>query len=219
MKAKKKTVVFDWNGTLLADSAYVYEATNAFLKRCGKGGISKSVYQNSTTIPLMEMYEKFGCTEADFTEESLRFWSDVYHAKAETARLRRGAKEALMALREKDYALVILSNYIVEKIKNHTERFGVAEAFDAILANGAISEPMKKGKIERLEAYLEKQGRTQGMIVGDTIEEIEIGRAHGLATVAITDGVCSTARLRAARPDYLIGSLAKLPKIAEEMFG
>ena len=57
------------------------------------------------------------------------------------------------------------------------------------------------------------------MIVGDTEEEIEIGRELGLVTIAITDGMCSTSRLRSMKPDFLIDTLAPIPAIARRIFG
>jgi hypothetical protein len=37
--------------------------------------------------------------------------------------------------------------------------------------------------------------------------------------VAVTDGFCSLARLRAAKPDFLVTNLGEVPDIAARVFG
>ena len=54
------------------------------------------------------------------------------------------------------------------------------------------------------------------MIVGDSVEEIEIAREQGLISVAITGGCASEDRLRGEKPDYLIHSLHELKPILQE---
>ena len=73
--------------------------------------------------------------------------------------------------------------------------------------------------IEGLKDYLKTNPAHAGIIVGDTEEEIDIGRELGLVTVAITDGACSTSRLRAMKPHFLVGALDHVPAIAQRVFG
>ena len=77
----------------------------------------------------------------------------------------------------------------------------------------------KRGKGARLKEYLTRNPVAKGMIIGDSEEEVEIGRELGLATVAITDGMCSTARLRAMKPDFLIRSLSQVPALVHRVLG
>jgi len=53
------------------------------------------------------------------------------------------------------------------------------------------------------------------LIVGDSTEEIEIGKRIGIKNVAITGGWVATSRLKNAQPDYLINNLGKLRSIIE----
>jgi phosphoglycolate phosphatase-like HAD superfamily hydrolase len=75
---------------------------------------------------------------------------------------------------------------------------------------------MSKGK--RLSIYMSEKhiDPKHGIIVGDSIEEIEIGRAEGMVTVAITGGGAAEQRLRAEKPDYVIHSLHELKPILRE---
>jgi len=62
---------------------------------------------------------------------------------------------------------------------------------------------------------VKKHKKDDIIIVGDSLEEIEIGKNLGIKTVAITNGYVSTARLKAAKPDFLINTLTELIDIVE----
>jgi len=75
------------------------------------------------------------------------------------------------------------------------------------------------GKTARLETYLASSHVQphEAFIIGDTGEEITIGKQLGLKTVAITGGMYSTKRLKAAKPDVLISSLHDLMDSLEDL--
>ncbi|MBU6389618.1 HAD hydrolase-like protein [Patescibacteria group bacterium] len=56
---------------------------------------------------------------------------------------------------------------------------------------------------------------TEVLIVGDSMEEIEIAHSTGSVSVAITNGYYSTRRLKAVNPDYLIDNLIQLEDIID----
>jgi len=85
-----------------------------------------------------------------------------------------------------------------------------------VLANDALATSMKrKNKREKLGRLLTGTDLKpyEVAIVGDTPEEVEIGKFFRIVTVAITDGYCSTRRLIKSRPSHLISNLGELPEI------
>ena len=54
------------------------------------------------------------------------------------------------------------------------------------------------------------------MIVGDSPEEIEIGKSLGLKTIAITNGYYSKFRLKKKNHDYMINNLHELKRIINQ---
>lgn len=221
MTQKNATVVFDWNGTLLADTLCCLRATNTVLKHLGHKPVTLGHYRVHCRVPIAHMYQAFGCDIEELThrkDEIHAVWNHVYDAHAKKSRLRRGARVMLGALREQNHASLILSNHTVENIAGHTKRLGIHEHFDGILANEAFGQAfLSKGKGERLRSYLDGKP-ARGLVVGDTEEEVEIAHSHNMLAVAITDGVCSAKRLRAAKPDFLINNLTEIPAIAERVF-
>ncbi|PIS05447.1 MAG: hypothetical protein COT81_00935 [Candidatus Buchananbacteria bacterium CG10_big_fil_rev_8_21_14_0_10_42_9] len=51
------------------------------------------------------------------------------------------------------------------------------------------------------------------ILIGDAPEDIQIGQSLGIKTVGITGGYYSSARVKAAKPDYLIHRLEDLRRI------
>ncbi len=219
-KGSDNLIVFDWNGTIIADTTACVHATNRVLKVMGFPKITRAHYQKHYTMPIIDLYHAMGVSLEAIQKHEKKIhplWHDTYQSNA--IRLRRGAKPAFDQLCRASFKSIILSNYVAERIDQQARRLGVRDHFEEIIAfHQSDATFRKRGKGERLERYLKKNPARAGIIVGDTEEEVEIGRELGLVTVAITDGMCSTTRLRKMKPDFLIQSLHKLPIIALDVF-
>jgi len=216
-------IFFDWNGTLLADTLCNIRATNSVLKRLGKPVVTKTHYLEQFNVPLEKMYRAFGCSAQELIDHFdlvHDVWIRVYDSQSKKARLRRGARTMLQTLQKRQDRAFILSNHTIENISGHTKRLGIHNYFTAILANDGHGPAFtSRNKGDRLYNYLKKQKINKAIIVGDTEEEIDIAKEHGLVSVAITDGVCSAKRLKTLEPDFLINSLTEIPAIMQRVFG
>lgn len=218
-----KLVAFDWNGTLLADNHAVFEADNAVLKFLGKKPVSFHDFLEHFDVPVKNYYLALGVSEKTLGEKS-RAMSETFHSyyepRAEKVRTRSHAKIVLKWLKLQKIPSVIISNHIKEKIQRHLLRLKIEDYFEEILGNHAIYSAMQeRNKKERLSDYLKAKrlNPKQVLIVGDTIEEVEIARDLGTQSAAITHGNVSTPRLKAAKPDYLISDLGNLINIIREI--
>jgi phosphoglycolate phosphatase-like HAD superfamily hydrolase len=214
-------VVFDWNGTMLADTSACLHATNTVLEKLGIAKVTRAHYQHHYTMPIAHLYHALGVDPEllnSRADEINPLWHETYSAAQ--IRLRRGARTMLQSLRFTPCDALILSNYVVNRIEEQARKLGVREHFRNIIAFEAGDAAFRqRGKGARLKEYLRHHPIKSGIIVGDSEEEVEIGRELGLTTVAITDGMCSTARLRAMKPDYLVRSLSQISTIAHRVFG
>ncbi len=216
-----KLVIFDWNGTLLADTGPVVEGTNKELQVLGLPPITVRDYQRLFEVPMAKFYKHFGVSKELFREKSTEMakaFHSFYEPRVARARTRSGARTTLKSLDTKGYSKIILSNHTVEGIYFQLERLKLSTYFDSILANDVLDGAHFKGKQHRLEEYIKSNGinPSSAIIVGDTIEEIQIGKSMGLKTVSITGGYNSTKRLKAAKPDVLVHSLHEIIQIIEE---
>lgn len=222
MSPAQSAVIFDWNGTILADTKLSLDALNRTLSMLGAKAVTLADYQEAYSVPFVHMYKQFGCDEGELHErqkEIFETFAEHYEKYENRIRLRKGARLVLGAMKDSGRATGILSNYTVKRIKEQAKKFAIAHHFDAVLANEEATPVFyKKGKGERLKDFVEVREVRRALIVGDTPEEIEIAHAYGYVSVAITDGACSVSRLRAAKPDFLIRSLEEVNEVARHVF-
>lgn len=217
-----KLVVFDWNGTLLADTVALVAGVNARLKYMGYPEVSIQKYREFFKIPASEAYKNLGIDEEKLyenIEEHSAIFHKQYEASASKNRTRAGTRQVLQFLHDANITSIILSNHNVKAITMQLERLKIEKYFDTILANSDLHSAYLKGKKDRLVEYLSNQDfkPNEVLIIGDTEEEIEIGKELGLHTVGITGGSSTAKRLKSAHPDVLIHKLHDLIDIVGEI--
>lgn len=215
-----RLATFDWNGTILADTEAIVAAANEIIIEYGGKKIDRRVYQEEFRFPAEEFYNDQGCdpTMLDGPEAPAMFHA-AYEYAARNARTRKGARAMLDFLETECIERIILSNHIIPSINAQLERLSLTEKFSEVLAHTDHSVThIGNTKIAWMQEYLELTGipASESLIVGDSPEDIGIGKEFGMQTVGIKDGYFSTQRLRAARPDHLIGSLYEIIDIVKE---
>jgi phosphoglycolate phosphatase-like HAD superfamily hydrolase len=205
MTPSRCAVVFDWNGTILADTSLCVYASNKTLELFGLPPVTLAQYQDAYEMPLWRMYQAFGCKEREILERKTEIFgtfAEHYEKGAHRIRPRKGARQTLGTLKERKNKLAVLSNYTVERISHQAKRLGLLGSFDSVLANQEGGEILhKKGKGERLRAFIEAHETEKALVIGDTPEEIEIAHTT-VYGVAIKDGVCSLSRCGPQSPIF-----------------
>ena len=213
----KQLFVFDWNGTILSDTVPSWKAGNECLKFYGAQPISLKVHRDTFIFPIMPFYEIHGVSEAQVLErrdEGNAVFQAAYEIFAKNARTRAGARELLEWLNDQGAHCMILSNYQTEKIQEHLQRLKIDHYFRHVCAHdcGGTTILRSTTKVTRMKAYMEEHGFSadESVIIGDTMEEPEIGRELGVTSIGITDGYISRKRLREAQPDHIIHRLEEI---------
>jgi len=213
----KKLIVFDWNGTLLADTVASWKAGNICLEFYGAAPISLQRYRETASFPVIHFYHQNGVdtdTVLKHKEEANRLFQAAYENLAARARTRAGARGVLDWITAQGLGCIILSNYQTERIAAQLGRLKIAQYFDYVSALdcGGTTILQSITKHERLQAYMDKHGYAaeNTYIVGDSMEEPDIGRKLGLTSIGITDGYISHARMKKAAPDYIIHRLDEI---------
>ncbi|MES2971913.1 MAG: HAD family hydrolase [Patescibacteria group bacterium] len=217
-----KLVVFDWNGTLIADLEAATVGCNAKLKIFGHSLITSSQYRQFFEVPTYKMYEQLGVPK-NILEAKSREASEAFHAAYEPrvakVRTRQGARQLLATLEAQGISKILLSNHTTTGIQSQVIRLNLSKFFNRILANADVYSSHLKGKKDRLIDYFQTINfkPSETLIIGDTVEEIAIGQEIGLKTVAITGGFNTKAKLKAAKSDFLIHKLNDLMPILEQL--
>ena len=220
-----KLVAFDWNGTLIADGELVIRCCNAELKEGYKVNkrINLKIYREVFDIPINQFFIDLGL-DKNLVEQKVTEAADVFHKEYEKGikkcRTRKKAKKTLEWLRNNNIESVIVSNHAKEKIEEQLQRLKIKNLISRVCGNDHVYVAYTiKGKEKRLLDYLEKNKvkTSEVLLVGDAVEDIKIGKDMGSITAALLNGHCSTARLRASKPDYIINNLEELIGIVKKL--
>lgn len=218
-----KLVAFDWNGTILSDTRACHEAVNEVLKFVNLKPVSLESYRQHFDVPVTRTYKGLGISEDDLRNNAVdlvNVFHTNYEKRASKIRTRAFAKELLRWLSRNKIKSIIFSNHVNEPIKKQLKRLKIEKYFFDVLANSEMSSSYNgRNKQEKLRDFVQNNNflPDEVLIVGDSIEEIEIGKRLGAKTIALTQGFCSTKRLKKAGPDYLINSLEEIVEIIEKI--
>ncbi|MBI4049781.1 MAG: HAD family hydrolase [Candidatus Doudnabacteria bacterium] len=215
-----KLVAFDWNGTIFADTNAVVRSETAILKYYGMKPTSVREFREYYDIPISKYWVNMRLNLNEYHREARKIeeiFVKAYEPQESLCRTRSGSREILNWLKKNKIPAIIFSNHTLPHIQKQLKRLGIFALFDAILARelGDISHMHQRSKDTKLASYVKnlKLMPKEVLAIGDTTEEIEIGKKFGYFTVALTGGYQSTRRLVAAKPDFIIHNLKQVVPI------
>jgi HAD superfamily hydrolase (TIGR01509 family) len=126
---------------------------------------------------------------------------------AETTRLYPGVSACLENLQAVSRAVATTKmTFMALKV---VEEMGIARHFDLVQGSDGIPHKPDPAVLSRV---LEKLGKPphKSWFVGDTVYDIQAGKAAGMRTCAVTYGIGLVDELEQASPDLLLGNLVDL---------
>lgn len=194
-----KTVIFDFNGTILDDLDLCFNILNKMLNMYNHPSITKERYLDIFTFPVIEYYKKAGF---DFSKESFDelapIFMDLYQPNSLKCSLHEGIIDLIKKYRNEGKKIVLLSaskrNLMIEQL----ESFGIINLFDEILGTGTINAV---GKIELAREYLNSNhiDKNTTIMIGDTLHDDEIAEVLGVQSFLIAKGHQSKERLMTSK--------------------
>lgn len=185
-------VVWDWNGTLLADQQVVLHALNHLLGEFDQPPTDMATYQRLYTRPVRVFYERlFGrpITDADWDRIDDVF-HDAYAQALAEADLAHDAHVALDLVDGSGRTQSLLSMARHDMLEPLVHRFGIHQRF--VLVDG-IRGPGGGRKAGELEAHIQQVAHVAGddphdyLVIGDATDDAEAA-AHVGARCVLYDG-------------------------------
>lgn len=198
-----RAVLFDLDGTLL-DSFRSHFHVYARLFTDLQMTFDEDLYVRHYSPNWYLLYERMGLPKARWPEAD-RLWLHYYAQESPGAR--DGAGRVLLAVKDSGRALGLVTSGDRSRVVRDLHRMGWGEVFDAVVCGG--DTPYLKPHPGPLQRALEQLVvRADGAAyVGDTIEDVRMGKAAGTATAAVAGGFSSRDVLAAEHPDVLLETL------------
>ncbi len=181
------TILWDWNGTLVADVPHVVEMNNLVLEQFGYRHTSEEEYRAKFRHPVHDYYYDLGVTAEDFPKIA-KVWNKAYVDGFDRVPLSKGAAEAVRRFRESGHKQVIISASQVDQLRAQVEHFPELRGmFGEVLG---LSNQLAVSKVHLAVDYLERTGeRAEDCVfLGDTTHDAETAAAIGCRCFLIEGG-------------------------------
>jgi phosphoglycolate phosphatase len=185
---KYRHIVWDWNGTLLDDSALCVAILNEMLSARGMRPVTMAQYRRHFDFPVIDYYRTLGF---DFEEESYdaiaREFIDAYDERRFSCRLQAGAEEAVKRIALLGLPQSILSAYQQPRLEEVVGHFGMRKYFHIL---SGLSDDYAHSKVESGRRLPERLGcePSELLLIGDTTHDHEVATAMGADCILIVSG-------------------------------
>lgn len=216
---KKNTVIFDLDGTLLDTLQDLADATNYALRKQGmpERTIEEVRQFVGNGVRLLMIRAIPGGEENPLFEETFALFKSYYgeHCNDHT-RPYEGIMELLATLREKGYAVAIVSNKIDFAVKELSKLY-----FQGIVpvAIGEKEGIRRKPAPDTVFEALKELGRTkeEAVYVGDSDVDIETAQNAGMPCISVLWGFRDQAFLKAHGASHYAEKAEEILKYVEEL--
>jgi phosphoglycolate phosphatase len=203
---RPRAIVFDLDGTLVDSLPDIIGAFLEAFVEVGLGPPAADEVREHVGLPLEQMYASFAPSAqvASLAASYRRLYPRRF---TRSTRPFPGVVSALAELRARGFRLGVATTKRTDMALRLVAAVGLEGALDHVQGTDGFPHKPAPDVIQRALAALGAEGV---WMVGDTVHDVEAGRAAGLSTYAVTWGTHDAERLRAARPDRLEDSLTAL---------
>lgn len=211
-------VMFDLDGTLVDSAADIAVALNRALADLALPGVSDAQVRTwvgrgaSRLVHCALEHQRQPVDRFEKLHEALlaRFMARYQEDVSARSTVYPGGRELLAACRAAGIALACVTNKPYAPARALLADLDLLEPFDLLL--GGDSLPSKKPHPAPLQHCLRHFGvaPAEALMVGDSRNDVEAARAAGVPCVALPWGYNHGEPIEAARPDWLLESLADL---------
>lgn len=190
-----KTIIWDWNGTLLDDLELSLCSVNVLLEDRNLQKLSIDRYKEIFGFPVIDYYRKAGF---DFEKEPFEFpakqYVKLYAAGAPDLKLFPDVTETLNFFKERNYQQIVLSAMKDDNLKLMIEHVKITRFFDGIFG---ISDNYAREKVSLGKQVVEKLklNPSECVMIGDTLHDAEVAEQCGFDCILYSGGHVSKERL------------------------
>ena len=190
-----KTVIFDFNGTIIDDARFSVDIENELLMKRGYKPVTLKYYKEHFGFPVIDYYRSMGIS---FENEPFEVMSaefiDEFNRTFLNCPLMPDATEVFEKLKIRGVRMVILSATEQNNLNNQVEKFGISGYFDAVIGTDSIHG---HGKIDAAINWMNKAqiDRETAVMIGDSTHDYDVSKAIGVGCVLTCRGHQSRSRL------------------------
>lgn len=204
--------IFDLDGTLIDTLGDITASVNFTLARLGRQPLDMNTVRRYVGDGIDVLIERslggrsdqFADAVAIFRDHHLRnlsVRSTLYPAVRDTLEYFKAIPKSVITNKSMEFCSPLL------------EHLGIAQQFKLVVCgdNGLPLKPAPDAVLKIMAECGATKGRT--VLVGDSVTDIQAGKAAGILTCAVTYGFRSEEDLRKAEPDFILHDFPELKKL------
>ncbi len=176
-----KTIIWDYNGTIIDDVELCLNVEKFMLKERGMfSEYTLEDYRELFCFPVIDYYRKLGYTFENESYEQISVeFNRLYDMAFHECRLVEGALDKIRESCAKGYRNVIISACKHDTLALQTEKLGIASYFDEIMG---IENNLAGSKIEMAKQWMEASDTepSECRFIGDSVHDMETALAMGV---------------------------------------
>ncbi len=203
-----EAVLFDWDGTLV--NSYDADAS-AYLAMFKEMGIAWGLeeLEKNYSPNWYQVYRAAGLPKRRWNDAD-RAWR-MHYAK-HRPKLITGARRVLARLGGA-HTLGLVTSGDCDRVTRQLREFRLTKLFAARVCSGDTLRKKPHPEPLRLALRKLKLDPSACVYVGDSAQDVEMAQRAGVRAIGVLGPFPTEKRLRAARPEFLIGSIEELPDV------
>jgi phosphoglycolate phosphatase len=213
-------ILFDFDGTLVDASPAIVEAFTIALEQQEMPAMEEDQIRALIGRPLAEMFRRAAPElPPSAVEDCLAAYREAFlpRALAQSKPL-PGVMTAIPTL-ARHYRLAVVTTRLAAGAELILDGLGLHEHFETVIGLDHVSNPKPDPEPVLKALDVLKVTPSQAVMVGDTPDDIQAGRAAGTLTVGVTSGAHQEPTLSRAGATTVLDSMTPLPEVVARWDG
>ncbi len=208
----KKTIIFDFDGTIADSFEIVFEIANQLANKFGYRKIKKEELEKMKGSTIQKQMKKFGISYTKLLL-ILREARSIFGKRIADIKPVEGLIEVLVQLKKENFSLGIVTSNSQENTDSFLKRNKI-ESFDFVFSAKSFFGKDKKISKVISDRKIDKESV---IYVGDEVRDIEAARKAGIKVIAVSWGFNSEKILKKHAPNAFIGKVSELTGAIEKL--
>ena len=205
---RAEAVIFDLDGTLVDSAAEIAYSINHVMMQRGNDELPVDAVRRLIGRPPSEIFEMAGWRDPTAIEVAvLDFREHLARHIGERSTVFPGVVGLLERLAAMGIATAVATTKPTGLARLAVKAAGLSKLLQHVQGTDGFPPKPSPDVVQRA---LSRLGVSNGLMVGDTPDDIHAGRAAGLQTVALLHGTRPAEELQMAEPDLLLDQISDL---------
>ncbi len=201
-----KNIIFDFDGTLVDSAPVIVKTMQQTIREMNLPGRTEAECRATIGLRLEEIPAVLWPELTDIGTEYARTYRRIFDKLKRSLNVScfPGVIETLGILHDSGYRMAIASSRSHQSLEEFVELFGLGKCFSMLVGGNDVTHG--KPDPEPEQTILDSKGwnTDETLLVGDAAVDIQMGKAAGTRTCAVSYGNGTEDELKNSCPDYLI---------------